>query len=317
MDFLTESTLKKGYTKMPRSLELFSDGRVYEIKDGLAVKVTETNGQVKALIDALQFSVAKTYNINPPNNPPPDVAERRGSKHINQEGFKLLTAFEGCELTAYDDGGGVLTIGYGHTGDDVFPGMTISQTQAEELLRQDLEKFESYVEDAVEVQLKDNQFSALVCFCFNVGPGTDGFGGSTLLKLLNNGDYQGAANQFPVWNKVNGEPWLGLTRRRLAERSLFLGNPWELFLTYEGTGEEVVTPETIPAASRILKLTDPVMQGEDVRQVQAALKTAGFDIEPDGFFGKDTDKAVKQFQQQKQLTADGVVGTETQKLFGL
>ncbi|MEG4197270.1 lysozyme [Microcoleus sp. Pol12A5] len=170
---------------MLRSLEIFSDGRIYEIKDDLAVKVTETKGQVKALIDALRFSAAKTYNIHPPDEQPPDVTERRGSKHINEEGFKLLTAFEGCELTAYDDGGGVWTIGCGHTGDDVYEGLTISQTQAEELLRIDLEKFESYVEDAVEVQLKDSQFSALVCFCFNVGPEAEGFGGSTLLRLLN------------------------------------------------------------------------------------------------------------------------------------
>ena len=285
---------------MPRrSLEIFGDGHVYEIKDDLAVKVTETNGQVKALIDALKFSVAKTYNIHPPDEQPPDVAERRGSKHINGEGFKLLTTFEGCELTAYDDGGGVWTIGYGHTGDDVYPGLTISQTQAEELLRIDLEKFESFVEDAVEAQLNDSQFSALVCFCFNVGPGTDGFGGSTLLKLLNEGDYQGAANQFLRWNKVNGEPWLGLTRRRLAEQALFLGKPWQPFLNYEET------------TVRVLKLTAPIMQGEDVRQVQEALKRAGINIEPDGFFGNDTDKAVRQFQQQNSLTVDGIVGAGT------
>jgi GH24 family phage-related lysozyme (muramidase) len=312
-----ESTFSKGKTKMPRrSLEIFGDGRVYEIKDDLAVKVTETNGQVKALIDALKFSVAKTYNIHPPDEQPPDVAERRGSKHINGEGFKLLTTFEGCELTAYDDGGGVWTIGYGHTGDDVYPGLTISQTQAEELLRIDLEKFESFVEDAVEAQLNDSQFSALVCFCFNVGPGTDGFGGSTLLKLLNQGNYQAAANQFPVWNKVNGQPWLGLTRRRLAERALFLGKPWQSFLTYEGTGEEV-TGETIAEAPGTLKLTDPLMQGEDVRQVQEALKTAGINLEPHGFFGNDTQKAVRQFQQQKGLMADGVVGAQTRKKLGL
>ena len=281
---------------MPKiSLELFGDGRVYEIKDDLAIKVTETNGQVKALIDALRFSVAKTYHIHPPEEQPPEVVERRGSKHINQEGFKLLTTFEGCELTAYDDGGGVGTIGYGHTGDDVYPGLTISQTQAEELLRGDLEKFESYVEDAVEVEIDDNQFSALVCFCFNVGPGTEGFGGSTLLKLLNNGDYQGAANQFPVWNKVNGEPWPGLTRRRLAEQALFLGMP----------------------AVRVLTLTEPIMQGEDVRQVQEALIAAGINVSADGVFGKDTDRAVRQFQEQKGLTADGVVGAQTRKELGL
>ncbi|WP_445315945.1 glycoside hydrolase family protein [Microcoleus vaginatus] len=308
-----ESTFSKRKTKMPRSLEIFGDGRVYEIKDDLAVKVTETKGQVKALIDALKFSVAKTYNIHPSDEQPPDVAERRGSKHINGEGFKLLTTFEGCELTAYDDGGGVWTIGYGHTGNDVFPGLTISQTQAEELLRLDLEKFESFVEDAVEVQINDNQFSALVCFCFNVGPG--GFGSSTLLRLLNQGNYQGAANQFPVWNKVNGAPWLGLTRRRLAERSLFLGKPWQSFLTYEGTGEEL-TGETIAEVPR-MKLTEPMMQGEDVRRVQKALKAAGVNIEPDGFFGNDTDKAVRQFQQQKGLEADGVVGAQTRKELGL
>ncbi|MEG4202016.1 glycoside hydrolase family protein [Microcoleus sp. Pol12A5] len=278
-----------------RSLELFGDGRVYEIKDDLAIKVTETNGQVKALIDALNFSVAETYHIHPPDEQAPDVVEGRGSKHINQEGFKLLTTFEGCKVTAYDDGGGVWTIGYGHTGDDVYPELTISQTQAEELLREDLEKFESYVEDAVEVEIDDNQFSALVCFCFNVGPGTEGFGGSTLLKLLNNGDYQGAANQFPVWNKVNGEPWPGLTRRRFAEQALFLGMP------------EV----------RVLTLTEPIMEGEDVRQVQEALIAAGINVSADGVFGKDSDRAVRQFQQQKGLTADGVVGVHTRKELGL
>ncbi|MEZ2227350.1 MAG: glycoside hydrolase family protein [Microcoleus sp.] len=299
---------------MPRSVELFGDGRVYEIENDQAVKVTETNGDIERLIDALKFSVAKTYNIAPPDKQPPDVAERRGSRHINQAGFKLLTTFEGCVLTAYDDGGGVLTIGYGHTGNDVFPGMTISQTEAEELLIGDLEKFESYVEDAVEVQLNDNQFSALVCFCFNVGP--EAFGYSTLLKLLNQENYQGSANQFPVWNKVNGQPWLGLTRRRLAERALFLGNPWQSFLTYEGTGEEV-TGETISEAPRTLKLTEPIMQGEEVRRLQKALKAAGINLEPDGFFGNDTDKAVRQFQQQKGLTADGVVGAQTRKELGL
>jgi lysozyme len=299
---------------MPRSLELFGDGRLYEIKDGLAVKVTETKGQVKELIDALKFSLAKTYHIHPSDKQQPDVVERKASKHINGEGFKLLTAFEGCELTAYDDGGGVCTIGYGHTGDDVYPELTISQTEAEKLLSGDLEKFESYVEDAVEVQLNDNQFSALVCFCFNVGPG--GFGGSTLLRLLNNGNYQGAANQFPRWNKVNGEPWLGLTRRRLAERALFLGKPWQSFLTYEGTGEEIID-ETISETPRTLKLTEPMMQGEDVRQVQEALKTAGINIEPDGFFGKDTDSAVRQFQQQKGLMVDGIVGAQTRRILGL
>ena len=118
-----------------------------------------------------------------------------------------------------------------------------------------------------------------------------------------------------MWNKVNGEPWLGLTRR-LAERALFLGKPWQSFLTYEGTGEEV-TGETIAEAPRTLKLTDTLMQGEDVRQVQEALKTAGINLEPDEFFGNDTETAVRQSQKQKGLTVDGIVGAETRQILGL
>ena len=115
---------------------------------------------------------------------------------------------------------------------------------------------------------------------------------------MNDGDYQGAANQFPVWNKVNGEPWPGLTRRRLAEQALFLGKP----------------------TVRVLKLTEPIIQGEDVRQVQQALIEAGFDVGSDGadgIFGKGMDGAVKEFQQQKGLTADGIVGDETRRLLGV
>ncbi|MGG6297883.1 lysozyme [Leptolyngbya sp. AN02str] len=96
-------------------------------------------------------------------------------------------------------------MGYGHT-KGVRRGMTITQAQAEAFLQEDLEKFESFVDDAVQVSLTEDQFSALVCFCFNVGPGPKGFGGSTLLKLLNQGDISGAVNQFPVWNKVKGKP---------------------------------------------------------------------------------------------------------------
>jgi peptidoglycan hydrolase-like protein with peptidoglycan-binding domain len=85
----------------------------------------------------------------------------------------------------------------------------------------------------------------------------------------------------------------------LAEQALFLGKPWQPFLNYEET------------TVRVLKLTDPMMQGKDVRRVQEALKRAGINIEPDGFFGNDTDKAVRQFQQQNSLTVDGIVGAQT------
>ena len=304
---------------MERSLELYGDGRLCEIEADQALKVIETHGQVDELIDALQFSLAKTFTIAPPNQQPPEVPVSRGAKHLNQEGFKLLTTFEGCKLNAYNDGGGVWTIGYGHT-KGVSPGMSMTQAEVDDCLRQDLESFESYVEDAVQAALNDNQFSALVCFCFNVGPGSEGFGGSTLLKRLNAGDYQAAANQFPVWNKVSGSPLLGLTRRRLAERSLFLDMPWQPFSTYEGTGEEFTTGsnKTIPTeAARTLKLTSPLMQGDDVRQVQATLNQAGFNLITDGSFGQESEQVVRQFQQQQQLMVDGQVGAATRKTLGL
>ena len=304
---------------MERSLQFYNDGRLYEIEADQAIKVTETSGQVDELIKALKFSTAKTFTIAPADQPPPDVAVPRGAKHLNPEGLKLLTTFEGCKLTAYDDKAGVWTIGYGHT-KGVSPGMSATQAEAESWLRGDLEAFESYVEDAVQVDLNDNQFSALVCFCFNVGSGSEGFGGSTLLKQLNAGDYQAAANQFLVWNQVGGSPWLGLTRRRLAERSLFLGTPWQPSLTYEGTAAEFTAASsqtTLPATPRTLKLTSPLMQGEDVRQVQAALREAGFNLAVDGFWGKSAEQVVCQFQTQKKLTVDGQVGAATRKALGL
>ena len=299
---------------MERSLELYSDGRLYEIEGDYAVKVTETQGQVDTIITALKFSTAKTLTTAPPGKQPPDVITPKGSRHVNNEGFKLLTTFEGFRLDAYDDGVGVWTIGYGHT-KGIHKGMTITQAQAEQFLQEDIELFESYVEDAVQVDVNEDQFASLVCFCFNVGPGSKGFGGSTLLRKLNAGDYQGAAEQFPRWNKGGGEPMLGLTRRRLAEQALFFSKPWRLFLTYEGddtTGGQANTPRT-------LKLISPMMQGEDVRQVQEALLNVGLSIGEgaDGIFGNATDAAVKQFQKNKGLTVDGAVGPQTLQALGL
>ena len=98
-----------------------------------------------------------------------------------------LKQWEGLRLTAYKDSGGVLTIGYGHTGPDVKAGMTITEAQAEMLLMRDLSRFEQSVERSVKVPLTDNQFGALVSFAYNVG--TEAFERSTLLKKLNEGDY--------------------------------------------------------------------------------------------------------------------------------
>lgn len=140
---------------------------------------------------------------------------------INDEGLNLIKSFEGCELKSYKDIVGILTIGYGHTGSDVTENQTISQAKAEEILKEDLERFEKGVAELCKlVALNPNQFSALVCFSFNVGLGA--FKTSTMLKLLNAKEYSKAADQFLRWNKAGGKEVAGLTRRREAERQLFL-----------------------------------------------------------------------------------------------
>jgi lysozyme len=142
---------------------------------------------------------------------------------INQKGIDLIKHFEGLRLDAYVDPVGVLTIGYGHTGSDVKPEMTITDAQADQLLRGDLEKFANGVKKAVEVGLSSNAFAALVSFAFNVGLGN--FRSSTLLNKLNAGNAKGASKEFLKWVKgtVNGRKVTlpGLVRRRKAERTLF------------------------------------------------------------------------------------------------
>ena len=213
---------------MERILKIFPDGSIYEYKDGLAVKATPTHGQVKLLQKALQFTLAETFTIADADQVPPVVTDSatRGGMTINSEGVNLIKSFEGMELEAYLDAVDVWTIGYGHT-KTAEPGMVITEAQAEELLREDLAEFEEAVTEAVQVSINFNQFSALVSFCFNLG--ADSLFQSTLLKLLNQGDFQGAADQFPRWNKAGGQELEGLTRRRKAERALFLGQDWTVF----------------------------------------------------------------------------------------
>lgn len=138
---------------------------------------------------------------------------------ISQKGIDLIKQFEGCRLTAYKCPAGVLTIGYGHTGADVKEGQTITQEQAEKLLRSDLVVHCNNVSGLVKVPLNQNQFDALVSFEYNIGYGN--FKSSTLLRLLNQGDYNGAAEQFQRWRYANGKVLSGLITRRQKEKDLF------------------------------------------------------------------------------------------------
>lgn len=158
---------------------------------------------------------------------------------MNAAGLRLVKEFEGCSLTAYYDGGtdeqgvphGKLTIGWGHTR-GVFAGDCCSQEAADAWLLEDLAVTEGAVLALTHrIPLNDDQISALISFCFNVGFGAkgrkDGFmelisgEPSTMLKCLKANDFKGAAEEFPKWINVGGQKSAGLMRRRLAEQALF------------------------------------------------------------------------------------------------
>lgn len=134
-------------------------------------------------------------------------------------GLEMIKEFEGFKGTAYLCPAKVWTIGYGTT-KNVKQGQTVTQGQALLMLQVDVKQFESDVTSMVKVPLTQNQFDALVCFAYNVGSGN--LKSSTLLKLVNAGDFNGAAAQFGRWNKGGGQVLAGLTRRRAAEAALFL-----------------------------------------------------------------------------------------------
>ena len=134
-------------------------------------------------------------------------------------GLHLTEQFEGCKLIADLDSGGVATIGYGHTGKDIHVPMCCTQAQAEAWLAEDILWAQNRVTADVKVPLTQNEFDACVDFVFNCGVGN--FEHSTLLKLINTGDFDHAAKQFEAWDKCDGKVLAGLLRRRLSEETLF------------------------------------------------------------------------------------------------
>jgi len=142
----------------------------------------------------------------------------------NKAGLELLKSFEGKKLAAYKCPAGIWTIGYGHTSaagaPDVKAGMTITAEEADEILARDLGKFEEAVEKAISVKVTENQFSAMVSLCYNIGPGA--FAKSSVVRHHNEGHHEQAAAAFLMWNKAGGKELPGLTRRREAEKKLYL-----------------------------------------------------------------------------------------------
>ena len=143
----------------------------------------------------------------------------------SETGLKLIAQFEGCKLVAYKCPAGVWTIGYGHTGKDVKPGMAITEDKAFELLGQDIVKTETVVNRLLSSQINvgnitQGMFDALVSFAYNCGTGN--LQKSTLLKkVLANSQDSSIVNEFAMWNKAGGRVLPGLVKRRKAEAELY------------------------------------------------------------------------------------------------
>ena len=138
----------------------------------------------------------------------------------SQACIEFIKEWEKLRLVAYLDGGGVWTIGYGHT-DYVEPGDTCTEQEAEEFLRQDVQEAAGAIDDFVDVEMTQPMYDALVSWAYNCG--REAVKNSTLVRLLNAGhSKEVVAAQLPRWNKDNGKVVPGLTRRREAERVLFL-----------------------------------------------------------------------------------------------
>jgi lysozyme len=146
-------------------------------------------------------------------------AERNLAMQTSPRGMDLIRKFEALRLEAYRDAVGVLTIGYGHTGADVAPGLVIDAARAEALLKSDLMRFEDAVRRHAGAA-GQNQFDAMVSLAFNIG--VTAFARSTLARRHKAGDHAGAAEEFRKWVHAGGRRLLGLVRRRAAERRLYL-----------------------------------------------------------------------------------------------
>jgi len=143
--------------------------------------------------------------------------------NISQEGISLIKKFEGCELEAYKCAAGVWTIGYGHT-KDVKENDVITKEEAESMLVHELQEYCNDVDIAVKVDLKQNEFDALVSWTYNLGP--TNLNSSTMLRVLNEGKHDDVPTQIKRWNKAGGEVLKGLIRRRNAEALMFEGKDW-------------------------------------------------------------------------------------------
>ncbi len=218
------------------------------------------------------------------------------NRRIGQAGLALIKQFEGCRLIAYQCSAGVWTIGYGHTA-GVYKGMKITQAQADAFLKQDIAKFEKYINNPSYVpftaQLNQNQFDALVSFAFNLGQGN--------VKKLCTGR---TMNQIPSvmqqYCKAAGKTLPGLQRRRKAEAALYNKK------VESCTGATTTTVKESEDYS--MNTIKKGSKGKSVKVWQIIIGTTA-----DGNFGSGTENMTKTWQKNHGLTVDGIVGKNSWK----
>lgn len=136
----------------------------------------------------------------------------------SQQGIDLIKQFEGFSASAYQDVGGVWTIGYGFT-QGVKQGDTMTQEDAETRLAQELQPVEAFIIKHCTVTPTQNQFDAMVSLTYNIGMGN--FQSSTVLADHNKSDFDGAAKAFGMWDEVKGKVLVDLVKRRYEESQLY------------------------------------------------------------------------------------------------
>lgn len=213
----------------------------------------------------------------------------------SQRGLDLIKQFEGFRGEAYRDVVGVLTIGYGFTS-NVREGDTMTKAQANARLARELSGYELAVKVATDGQCNQNQFDALVSFCWNVG--IEGMQRSSVIKAHRRGDYQAAARAFALWNRAGKKEWPGLTRRRAAEAALYLEPedslavvemPQKVDAESKMTSSPIVASSTITAGTATVGIAAEAARGiKDIRDslgdwlpwilLAVAIGAAGFTV---------------------------------------
>lgn len=201
------------------------------------------------------------------------------SLKISERGVEFIKGFESWKPVTYADPVGVLTIGWGTIGPEAKPGRRITQKQGLAFLKADIAVSEKEIKRVVNVPLTQGQFDALVSIHYNMG--LPNLLKTDIIKLVNRGDFIGAAGLFPRHNKAKGKVFAGLTRRRSAEAAMFLEPEEVVDLTEEDDGKDgMAVPAEVAEGSNVTP-DEPNDEGRSTTEILTGsdtIKTIGVTI---------------------------------------